>query len=158
MFLPLMCMFSLQFMAYGETQTESLEKKSGNSKDIVILGAFATTEKPEEHPCPDKGVPLKLTYGINDGYFIGIIVQNNTDVPHEAAVSFRFSGKIKGRVKEEDKTIVRGTTYLTTRFIFPAPGNYTCKMILNIKDLQIKRKTKIMLKVNDERGDICTDL
>jgi hypothetical protein len=154
--LPLMCFFSLQSMVFCETETDALGKKSRKSKDIVILGAFATTEKPEEHPCPDKGVPLKLTYGIDDEYYLGIIVQNNTDVSHEATVSFRFSGDIKDREKEE-KTIVRGTNYLTTRYIFPREGNYTCKMIFNIKDSQIKRKAKILLKVNDEGGDVCNN-
>ncbi len=157
MFLPILFIFSLQPWALCQTQTASLEKKLGKwNNDIVLLGAFATEEEPEENPCPDNGVPLKLTYSTDDNFHIGIIVQNNTDKKHKATVRFKLFGKKrKGRDRLKDIKIGTGTNYLSISDSLSRPGNYRYIIKLHVGSLQIKRKTKIFLKVNDKDTDVC---
>ncbi len=155
--IPILFMFSLQPGALCQSQTVSLEKKLGKwNNDIVLLGAFATEEEPEENPCPDNGVPLKLTYSTDDNFYIGIIVQNNTHRKHNTTLRFKLFGKKrKGKDLLKDIRIGTGTNYLSISDSLSRPGNYRYIIKLNVESLQIKRKTKIFLKVNDKNTDVC---
>ncbi|MBE7444620.1 MAG: hypothetical protein HS132_05010 [Planctomycetia bacterium] len=118
---------------FGETQKETLWNirghairntitKSSQSKPMVIMGAFSTTEEPTTEP-----IPLTYEYPTFSKFYVGIVVINTGERDKDITVTFELSGIRSGK-EDAEFTIPRESTFLAyINDTLARPGFYTYK-------------------------------
>ena len=136
LFFPLLILSSIQPEAFSKTHDDPLGKiqwyavrntksseKYATSSDIVLMGAFATSDEPTTQP-----IPLKFEYTTFDKFYVGVAIINDSGEDKDVTVVFELSGLRSGK-EQEDFTMPADYTYFA--YIYDGlsrPGYYTYKI------------------------------
>ena len=141
LFFPFLILSSLQQEAFSKTHDESLGKiqwhaiRNANSNekyatagDIVLMGAFATSDEPVSLP-----ISLEFEFSTYKEFYMGIVIINDSGDDKDITVRFELTGPRNGK-EEEDITVLANFTYIAyIKDIFGRPDIYTFKG--SIKDV-----------------------
>ncbi|OHB43856.1 MAG: hypothetical protein A2069_07055 [Planctomycetes bacterium GWB2_41_19] len=141
LFFPFLILSSLQQEAFSKTHDESLGKiqwhaiRNANSNekyatagDIVLMGAFATSDEPVSLP-----ISLEFEFSTYKEFYMGIVIINDSGDDKDITVRFELTGP-RGGKEEEDITVPANFTYIAyIKDIFGRPDIYTFKG--SIKDV-----------------------
>lgn len=133
---PLLVLSSIQSAVFSKAYDEPLGKIQGyafrntngnekyaKSNNIVLMGAFASSDEPTTQP-----IPLKFEYTTFDKFYVGVVIVNNSGKDKDVTVIFELSGQRSGK-EEEYFTIPADYTYFA--YIYDGlsrPGFYTYKI------------------------------
>ena len=136
LFIPILIMSFIQPEVFSKTHDEHLGKIQGyairntnnnekyaTSSDIVLMGAFATSDEPTTQP-----IPLKFGYTTFDKFYVGVAIVNDSGEDKDVIVVFELSGLRSGK-EQEDFTIPADSTYFA--YIYDGlsrAGYYTYKI------------------------------
>ena len=135
LFFPFLILSSLQQEAFSKTHDESLGKirwhaiRNANSNekyatagDIVLMGAFATSDEPVSLP-----ISLEFEFSTYKEFYMGIVIINDSGDDKDITVRFELTGP-RGGKEEEDITVPANFTYIAyIKDIFGRPDIYTFK-------------------------------
>lgn len=141
LFFPFLVLSSLQQEAFSKTHDESLGKiqwravrntnsneKYAKAGDIVLMGAFATSDEPASLP-----ISLEFEFSTYKEFYMGIVIINDSGDDKDITVRFELTGP-RGGKEEEDITVPANFTYIAyIKDIFGRPDIYTFKG--SIKDV-----------------------
>ena len=136
LFFPFLILSSIQPEVFSKAYDESMGKIQGyairntdsnekyaTSSDIVLMGAFASSDEPTTQP-----ISLKFEYTTFDEFYVGVAIINNSGKDKDVTVIFKLSGQRSGEEKE-GFTIPADYTYFA--YIYDGlsrPGFYTYKI------------------------------
>lgn len=112
-----------KILGYAIRNTNNNGKYASSSSDIVLMGAFASSDEPTTQP-----ISLKFEYTTFDKFYVGVVIINNSGADKDVTVIFELSGPRSGK-EEEDFTIPADYTYFA--YIYDGlsrPGFYTYKI------------------------------
>lgn len=134
LFIPILILFSVQPEVFSKIQKESLGEiqgyairntntyKKAKTDNVVVMGAFASTEEPTTQP-----IPIKFKYITFENFYMGIAIINTADRDKDVTVTFELSGP-RGGTEDADFTIPADSTYFAyIEDILGRPGFYTFK-------------------------------
>ena len=138
---PFLILSSIQHEAFSKTHDEPLGKiqwhavRNANSNekyatagDIVLMGAFATSDEPVSLP-----ISLEFEFSTYKEFYMGIVIINDSGDDKDITVRFELTGP-RGGKEEEDITVPANFTYIAyIKDIFGRPDIYTFKG--SIKDV-----------------------
>ncbi|MBI2470768.1 MAG: hypothetical protein HYV59_05935 [Planctomycetes bacterium] len=141
LFFTFLILSSLQQEAFSKTHDEPLGKiqwravrntnsneKYAKSSDIILMGAFATSEEPTSLP-----ISLEFEFSTYKEFYMGIVIINDSGDDKDITVRFELTGP-RGGKEEEDMTVPANYTYIAyIKDIFGRPDIYTFKG--SIKDV-----------------------
>ena len=141
LFFPFLILSSIQAEVFSKAYDEPLGKIQGyairntnsNEKyatagDIVLMGAFATSDEPVSLP-----ISLEFEFSTYKEFYMGIVIINDSGDDKDITVRFELTGP-RGGKEEEDITVPANFTYIAyIKDIFGRPDIYTFKG--SIKDV-----------------------
>lgn len=132
--IPMIMLFSIQLETWSETHTgfsgkiqgyaipntHTSGKKYAKKNNVVLLGAFATSDEPTTQP-----IYLNFEYTTFNKFYLGVVVINTSNDKKDVVVTFELSGPRRGK-EEEEITVPANSSYVAYIYdIIGRPGIYT---------------------------------